>query len=277
MQTRGNKNRTAESSSRREGPSLSPTPRGQSRRSSQASSRASTEGDLSDSTPEADNESVTSLVASVVSPGSQAGRPAGKGNKNRSNVRGLSEWEQKLVAADVEAFGGLAEIKARAGNFRTFCDQFAKIDEERKRIYGVVESKERERVRHKLDFWRKLGPDQYITLLQQWNILPAAFRQTSQSSQSTKVQVQQEQKSRKPSVPTVVSVVSESSSVDSLTLSLQSLSVQTKSTKSIRTTMSSKGEDLKVKHGKSILQSILRFPCHKSTYRHYRKLVTAAT
>ena len=201
--------------------------RGRSTRSRTGASRAyrdhssSSSASSSDSTREADEEeSVTSLVPSVASsavptstPGSKGGRPQGKNNPCRSNVQGLKEWEQKLLAADLEAFGGADEVDRRS--FRTFCEVNCVKDEERGRLYGTVASKERERVRHKLNTWKRIGYKDYCKLLEQWNVLPAGFE-----AKGTKAP------SKAPSKPPV-SVVSTSPTVavGDISFGLESLSL----------------------------------------------------
>ena len=88
----------------------------QNRRHSKAeswsSSSSSSSGDVSssstssDSGKEASDGSVASLVATP-SVKNKGGRPWGSGSEGRVNKKSLPEFEQKVVAGDVEDFGGL--------------------------------------------------------------------------------------------------------------------------------------------------------------------------
>lgn len=165
------------------------------RRSSPAPSRDATpdsfysyrEGAESDSTKDSDDASVKSLVgeslASVTSPvvsPNLGGRPVGSGTKTRSNSRSLAPWQQKLLAQDVEEFGGLAKIcppgtgKTKS-RLKEFGDKFAQKDEERTELYGAHDSKKRDKLRNKLQYWRGLPQGEYYKIISDWNILPAAF------------------------------------------------------------------------------------------------------
>jgi hypothetical protein len=108
-------------------PPVSPTPR----------VRTPPARDHSSST-EGDDESIASLVHSVTTPGSSSkkiGRPKGSNSKNRTNKRGLSDWEQKIIATDVEDWGGLEKIfSVSFVGVRSFCDNYAGNDEERERL-----------------------------------------------------------------------------------------------------------------------------------------------
>ena len=208
----------------------------------------------SDSTRDEDDESVTSLVGSIAasalaSPSSsKGGRPHGTKNRSRSNIRGLADWEQKIVASDAEEFGGLAKINER-GVFRTFCEAHEDTDEERARIYGSLGSKERDRVRHKLEFWRKIGSEEYLGLLSDWNILPATFREAKQTEEqppSSRKQTPKKHssKKKKQTPPTkkqvqAPSVVTTSTTaVDDLSFGLESLSISSNEQKRLPPTMS---------------------------------------
>ncbi len=111
---------------------------------------------------------MTSLVAApssvaTPSPSNKGGRPRG-GAKGRSNRRSIPVFVQKLVAADVEEFGGLETVQERS--FREFADFFGAKDEERASIHGEVSSKERERVGQRVNHSRSIGPVKCNNLLQ---------------------------------------------------------------------------------------------------------------
>ena len=192
----------------------------QTRRKTQPSAPAayrsnSPESVSSGSTRSHSDESVSSLVGSFASPSSRGGRPQGSTGKGRSNKRSLKQIEQKLLASDVEEFGGLQAIFGQKLGLRAFCDRFATKDEERAAVYGVVNSKQRDRIRHKLDYWRGLGQG-YQELLAEWRIVPACFQSPESKKPSTQEKTDQ--------VPTFVSrtptpVVDLSSSFSSLKLS----------------------------------------------------------
>ena len=101
----------------------------------------------------------TSIGAST--PGS-AGRKPGNKNRDRTNKRGLTKWEQKILASDVEDFGGLNAIFESKKGITKFCNKCAEKDEEgsdeRSRLYGIEYSKARDRVRNKLTYWCKEIP-----------------------------------------------------------------------------------------------------------------------
>lgn len=133
-------------------------------------------------------ESIESLAKSVdiaatppsapapATPGSSTGRR--RPNTDRTNKRaGLQPWQQKIVAEDVESWGGLEKIFSNElGGVRQFCDYHATLDEEREHIYAEKGSKQRDRVRNKISYWSKIDSKEYQDLLISWNILPAEFR-----------------------------------------------------------------------------------------------------
>ena len=118
------------------------------------------------------------------------------------------------MAADVEAFGGLGAVKNLS--FREFAETFAGKDDERTRIYGGINTKQREKVRHRLDYWRKLGTGEYENLLKHWRITPAGYR----LEPPTRRPALEPKRSKSPPIPAVVST---SGSIDTLSLSLSSL------------------------------------------------------
>ena len=204
-----------------------------SRANSQASSDWSYRRQNSSSTEEGDNESVSSILvetppAVVTKKVSSAGRPVGSTGKNRSNSSGLKEFEQKILACDVEDYGGLQGIfQAEAGNgVSIFCDLQAQKDEERERIYSSVSSKQRERVRNKLRYWKDLQAKggEYHKLLGEWGILPAVYRFSSSTKgtaapKSTPKQQPPQPQASKKDLPTPAATA------DSLVCGIASLNI----------------------------------------------------
>lgn len=168
-------------------PPVSPQPR--SRANSQASDTASWTAPRrqhSSSTEEGDDDQSLSSLTSppvtsppVTSPGgTRKGRPSGRKNTDRTNVRGFQLWEQKLLAFDVEAAGGLQCVFTAKGGVTEFCDAQASTDEERANFYGKDwQHPQRSRIRGKLRRWYDSLPSGgYYKLLKQWQVTPAVFR-----------------------------------------------------------------------------------------------------
>mgnify|MGYP005852947751 CR=1 FL=1 len=150
----------------------------------------------SSSTEEGDgDESVSSILETppastrASSSGNKvySGRKAGSSQKNRSNSSSLKEFEQKIIACDAEDWeGGLEGIFQASNGVTIFCDTQAQKDEEREHLYAAVSSKQRERVRSKLRYWRDLQQKggEYHKLLGEWEILPAAYRNLSSTKET---------------------------------------------------------------------------------------------
>lgn len=209
-------------------PPVSPTPTPARTRASRSTpeSYRETASIASSSTSEGSEESLESLVAddeastpvfatpTSTSTPSTKGRPPGSVSTTRSTKRSLEPWQQKLLAEDVEEFGGLAAVKAKQTNkrskFRDFCDQAALKDEERAHLYDIPDSKNRERVRHRIDYWVSIGTDSYQSILSEWGIIPAAFRE---------IKAPEEKPKQKKQAQTPLTVDSLSLEFDSLCLS----------------------------------------------------------
>lgn len=202
--------------------------RGRSNSSSSASSVHS-----STSTDSGEEASVSSLVHTPVRK-DKGGRPWGSGSDGRSNKRTIPEFEQKVIASDVEEFGGLDVVKSKGG-FGRLVDCFSYKDDERARIYGEAGSKQRHKVRHRIDYWSRIGHNDYNKLLQSWSIVPAAYREgqkqpAKRATPSRELVPAANREGKKQPVtpsrelPTKVSTYS-TQSVDDLTASFSSIRV----------------------------------------------------
>jgi hypothetical protein len=156
---------------------LNSPPAGPYRRQNSSSTEEGSKGE---------DSSVASLVPSVAesntTPGSRKkGRPFGSNSKTRSNSAGLSDPHQKQLACDLEDWGGFDRVDSVTHGFTQFCNEQSSKDEERSYLYGEVSSKQRDRIRHKLEHWRKSQAKDggYYDLLQSWGIVPAQFRNTA--------------------------------------------------------------------------------------------------
>lgn len=158
-------------------------------------------------------------ISSLVKPATPKGRPRGN-TQGRSNSRSLPEYKQKLVATDIEQFGGLAAVETKS--FRVFADHFAELDEERAALYGKPNTKQRDQIRNRVQYWKKVGPECYNKLLINWRITPSNYRQTVAPPASPPKTPSSQKKTR--STPKATPVVE---AVEDLAISFDSLQVTT--------------------------------------------------
>lgn len=81
----------------------------------------------------------------------------------RTNKAGLSLHTQKQLLQDIEDAGGIGDGKTIPFHFSQLCDK-------RKDVYGEPASKQRKKIRNKVDAWRAKSQEEYFGILASFGI-----------------------------------------------------------------------------------------------------------